>query len=147
VSEKYFFEIVDRPYHRFGWQFVRLRKRDRCVLARGERDYRSRDKAITAALRLAEVVGGARVSEQRRLPKTKFTFVRDTIPLLVGIPGTNRERRHESSLSSAPPAATTEKAEKAEKEAQPEQAEQEAAERESATAGADEPPPSRESGA
>lgn len=83
--ECYRFEIVHRAFGRFGWIFVRLDDRGRCVLARSERSYRSRKRVrrAIAALEDAPVVDAVKDCAPFPLPATSFRFVPGVVPLIV----------------------------------------------------------------
>jgi hypothetical protein len=80
------FEIVRRPFDRFGWVFVVRDENTRRVLARSIRDYSTVDKVEDAIDKLqgADVVdtttGGP---DPFPLPVTSFRIVRGVVPLLV----------------------------------------------------------------
>jgi hypothetical protein len=83
------FEIVRRPYGRFSWLLVQLRRGRRRVLARSERDYRSRGKVRRVIEAIKDVVPNAPVFDATRpftLPDTSFHIVGDVLPLPVGGP-------------------------------------------------------------
>jgi hypothetical protein len=83
--KRYRLEIVRRASGRFGWIFVRIDDRGRCVLASSERSYRSRKRVrrAIAALEDADIVDATRGCVPFPLPATSFRFVRGVVPLIV----------------------------------------------------------------
>jgi hypothetical protein len=84
--KRYNFEIVSRECGRFGWAFVRIDDRGRCVLASSERSYRSK-KRVRRAI---SAVRGARLVDTTTtdrvpfpLPVPSVGLVRGVVPLIV----------------------------------------------------------------
>jgi hypothetical protein len=83
----YWFEIVRRTYDRYSWVFVEDRNGRRRVLARSERDYRSKKRVKRAIARIQDVLGDADVfdaTDPLDLPDVSFERTPDALPLLVG---------------------------------------------------------------
>jgi hypothetical protein len=79
------FEIVRRAFGRFGWIFVRIHDRERCVLARSARSYHSKEdvRQAIAALDDAPIVDVTKGRRPFPLPVRSFKLVRGVVPLIV----------------------------------------------------------------
>jgi hypothetical protein len=83
--KRYRFEIVQRAFGRFGWIVVDERRGGRRVLARSERSYRTKQKALRAinALGGAPVVDTTNGRSRFQLPARSFQLLPDVLPLIV----------------------------------------------------------------
>jgi hypothetical protein len=85
MKQRYRFEIVCRGFDRFGWILVVCDEKERRVLARSVRSYRSKDRVREAIAALKEAPIEATKDRVRdRLPETRFQLVRNVLPLRVG---------------------------------------------------------------
>jgi uncharacterized protein YegP (UPF0339 family) len=85
----YWFEIKRLGNHQFVWSFMEAKNGQLRSLARGTRDYNSRQDAEDAINALKEVFGGADILERLpHLPESHFELHKDAVPLVVG------ERHH-----------------------------------------------------
>jgi hypothetical protein len=98
VVTSYSFEMVRRPNDRYSWVFVEDRGDRRRVLARGDRDYRDKERAEkaicvikNAALR-AGVVDATGATDVFDLPARSFEITPYVVPLLIGQPWARHTR-------------------------------------------------------
>lgn len=89
VVNKYWFGIVRVENDRYSWIFVKTGNGKLRVLARSDRDYRSKTKAGKAIEKVRDAVEDAKVYDATGpfsfpLPTTSFEIDPDVVPLMVG---------------------------------------------------------------
>jgi hypothetical protein len=94
----YWFEMVRRPNDRFSWVFVKVDEGRRRVLARGDRDYRYKERAeqVIGVLKTeagrAEVLDATSATDVFDLPRRSFEIAPYVVPLLIGQPRARHTR-------------------------------------------------------
>lgn len=105
VVNKYWFGIVRVEHDRYTWIFVKTGNGKLRVLARSDRDYRSKTKAGQAIEKLQDVVADAEIYQATgsfALPNTSFEVDHDVVPLMVGQARHDRGKRKKTRTQPQP---------------------------------------------